>query len=178
DVAERVGVLTFRTKLTAFVIAAFVMGVGGAIQAQRTGYIEPSGSFTLDWTIETVNAAIIGGVGTVFGPLVGSAISVGLSERLANYPEIHLTILGILLILIIRLGPNGLWGAAGQLARAGRRRLSERRDRQVSAGAAGSVMAVAGAPPAGAPAAPGEVLAAAPAQPPRSGARDPRGPPD
>ena len=63
DVAERVGVLTFRTKLTVFLIASFVMGLVGGIQAQWTGYIEPTGAFALDWTVETVNAAIIGGVG-------------------------------------------------------------------------------------------------------------------
>jgi ABC-type branched-subunit amino acid transport system ATPase component/ABC-type branched-subunit amino acid transport system permease subunit len=117
DVAERVGVVTFRTKLAAFVISAFVMGVVGGIQAQQTGYIEPLGSFSINWTIETVNAAIIGGAGTILGPLFGSAISVGLSQELANYPEIHLTILGVLLILIIRLAPGGLWGTACQFGR-------------------------------------------------------------
>ena len=120
------------------------------------------------------------------GPLVGSAISVGLSERLANYPEIHLTILGILLILIIRLAPNGLWGAAGQLARAGRRRLSQERARRAAAGEAGPVLAAAGAPAAGevlaaagaraAGEAPGEVLAAAPALPDGSGPPGSTGP--
>jgi branched-chain amino acid transport system ATP-binding protein len=117
DVAERVGVVTFRTKLAAFAVAAFVMGIVGGIQAQRTGYVEPSGAFTLDWTIEAVNAAIIGGTGTIAGPLVGSAVSVGLSQGLAGYPEIHLAILGVLLIAIIRLAPSGLWGLACQLAR-------------------------------------------------------------
>jgi len=123
DVAERVGVRTFRTKLAAFTVAAFVMGIVGGIQAQRTGYVEPSGAFALDWTIETVNAAIIGGVGTITGPLLGSVISVELSERLASYPEIHLTILGVLLIIIIRLAPNGLWGLACGLATRGYGRL-------------------------------------------------------
>jgi branched-chain amino acid transport system ATP-binding protein len=123
DVAERVGVLTFRTKLTVFLISSFVMGLVGGIQAQWTGYIEPTGAFALDWTIETVNAAIIGGVGTIVGPLLGSGISIGLSQRLANYPTVHLIILGVLLIVVIRLAPNGLWGAACQLARAARRRF-------------------------------------------------------
>jgi ABC-type branched-subunit amino acid transport system ATPase component/ABC-type branched-subunit amino acid transport system permease subunit len=124
DVAERVGVLTFRTKLTAFVVASFVMGIVGGIQAQWTGYVEPAGSFALDWTIETVNAAIIGGVGTIVGPLAGSAISIGISQRLASYPTVHLIILGVLLIVVIRLAPNGLWGAACQLARAARGRYA------------------------------------------------------
>ena len=127
DVAERVGVRTFRTKLTAFVISAFVMGIVGGLQAQWTGYVEPTGSFALDWTVNTVNAAIIGGVGTVVGPLAGSAISVEISQRLANYPTIHLIILGVLLIVVIRLTPSGLWGAVLQLAKTMQRRYGSKR---------------------------------------------------
>jgi branched-chain amino acid transport system permease protein len=134
DVAERVGVVTFRTKLAAFTVAAFVMGIVGGIQAQRTGYVEPSGAFALNWTIETVNAAIIGGVGTIAGPLIGSAISVELSQALASYPEVHLTILGVLLIAIIRLAPDGLWGLARQLAKRGYGRLTQRGSGRLTAG--------------------------------------------
>jgi ABC-type branched-subunit amino acid transport system ATPase component/ABC-type branched-subunit amino acid transport system permease subunit len=134
DVAERVGVGTFRTKLVAFVVASFVMGIVGGIQAQRTGYIEPVGAFSLDWTINTVNAAIIGGVGTVIGPLLGSGVSVLLGQALASYPEVHLTILGVLLILIIRLAPGGLWGALCDGVRYARRR----------AGAGGAALSGAG----------------------------------
>jgi ABC-type branched-subunit amino acid transport system ATPase component/ABC-type branched-subunit amino acid transport system permease subunit len=147
DVAERVGVPTFRTKLTAFLIAAVIMGLVGGIQAQYTGYIEPTGAFTLDWTINTVNAAIIGGVGTITGPLVGSVISVELAQRLSNYPEAHLIILGVLLIVIIRLAPNGLWGLAVQLWKAGMRRLASRGVAGVATAAVPAVAQPAG--PAG-----------------------------
>ena len=160
DVAERVGVPTFRTKLTAFVIASFVMGIVGGIQAQWTGYVEPAGSFALDWTVETVNAAIIGGVGTIVGPLAGSAISVGISQRLANYPTMHLIILGVLLIVVIRLAPTGLWGAACQLARAARGRYGpawrrSRRPAAADAGARGAASRAAAAVPRPSPACPG-----------------------
>jgi ABC-type branched-subunit amino acid transport system ATPase component/ABC-type branched-subunit amino acid transport system permease subunit len=159
DVAERVGVRTFRTKLTAFVISAFVMGIVGGLQAQWTGYIEPAGSFALDWTVNTVNAAIIGGVGTIIGPLAGSAISVEISQRLASYPTIHLIILGVLLIVVIRLTPGGLWGAALQLAKAVRRRYGAKWGGPAvpaavgavgAAGAAGAAAGSAGAGPAAA----------------------------
>jgi len=110
DVAERVGVATFRTKLVAFVISATVMGVVGGVQAQYLGHIEPSGAFTLNWTIDAVNAAIIGGVGTIVGPVLGALVSVELSTRLADYPEVHLMITGALLILIVRFAPGGVWG--------------------------------------------------------------------
>jgi ABC-type branched-subunit amino acid transport system ATPase component/ABC-type branched-subunit amino acid transport system permease subunit len=159
DVAERVGVRTFRTKLAAFVIAAFVMGIVGGIQAQRTGYVEPAGSFALSWTIETVNAAIIGGAGTIMGPLVGSIVAIWLAQRLASYPQAHLIILGILLIIIIRLAPNGLWGAACQGSRAGWRWFREARGRRN--GAAGAGPGPAAARPVPGAAVPGAVPAAA-----------------
>jgi ABC-type branched-subunit amino acid transport system ATPase component/ABC-type branched-subunit amino acid transport system permease subunit len=110
DVAERVGVATFRTKLSAFVLSAFVIGLIGGIQAQRLGHIEPYGSFSLNWTIDAVNAAIVGGVGSIVGPVLGATIIVELSERLANHPETHLMIIGALLIAIIRFAPTGVWG--------------------------------------------------------------------
>jgi branched-chain amino acid transport system ATP-binding protein len=110
DVAERVGVATFRTKLSSFVLSAFVIGLIGGIQAQRLGHIEPYGSFSLNWTIDAVNAAIVGGVGTIAGPVLGATIIVELSERLANHPETHLMIIGGLLIAIIRFAPAGVWG--------------------------------------------------------------------
>ena len=121
DVAERVGVATFRTKLVGFVAAALIMGLVGGIQAQRVGYIEPLGAFNLNWTIESINAAIIGGVGTIVGPLLGSVASIALSERLASYPELHLIFVGIILIAIIRLAPAGIWGTVLRFTRSSSR---------------------------------------------------------
>ena len=110
DVAERVGVATFRTKLVSFVLSAFVMGLIGGLQAQDLSHIEPYGSFALTWTINAVNAAIVGGIGTIVGPIVGAAIVIELQERLASHPATHLIIIGALLIAIIRFAPAGVWG--------------------------------------------------------------------
>lgn len=110
DVAERMGVATFRTKLVAFALAGFIMGLVGALQAQKLGQIEPYGAFSLSWTIDTVNAAIIGGIGTVVGPLIGGIVIVQVGEWLAGYPELHVALTGVLLIVVIRFAPAGLWG--------------------------------------------------------------------
>ncbi len=110
DVAQRMGVATFRTKLVAFSLSGFAMGMIGAVQAQKLGHIEPYGSFSLSWTIDAINATIIGGIGTIIGPIIGAAISVLLGEQLASYPEVHIAITGALLILIIRFAPRGVWG--------------------------------------------------------------------
>jgi ABC-type branched-subunit amino acid transport system ATPase component/ABC-type branched-subunit amino acid transport system permease subunit len=125
DVAARMGVPVFRTKLIGFVFGAFVMGVVGGIQAVRVGYVEPGGAFTINWTIDTVNAAIIGGAGTLLGPVIGSTVAVTISELLADYTQLHLVITGIILIIVIRVAPAGLWGTlVRQLQRSTRGRAS------------------------------------------------------
>jgi ABC-type branched-subunit amino acid transport system ATPase component/ABC-type branched-subunit amino acid transport system permease subunit len=110
DVAERMGVATFRTKLIAFALAGFIMGLVGALQAQKLGRIEPYGAFGLSWTIDSINAAIIGGVGTIVGPLLGAVLMVQIGEWLAGYPELHVALMGLLVILVIRFAPRGVWG--------------------------------------------------------------------
>jgi len=112
DVAREVGVPTFRVKTWAFALSGFVMGVVGGLQAIKLGHIEPGGAFTLQWTIDIVNAAIIGGLGTVVGPIVGAFFIVELGVQLSGYPELHIALTGLLLILVIRFAPRGIWGTA------------------------------------------------------------------
>jgi branched-chain amino acid transport system ATP-binding protein len=112
DAAREVGVPTFRTKFWAFVISAFVMGVVGGVQADNLGNIDPTGAFTLQWTINIVNATIIGGVGTVVGPLLGAFLITEFSVQLSGYPSLHIAITGLILILVIRFAPRGVWGTA------------------------------------------------------------------
>lgn len=114
DVAREVGVPTFRAKLWAFALSAFLMGLVGGVQAVKLGHIEPGGAFTLQWTIDIVTATIIGGIGTVAGPLVGALFIVELGVGLSGYPELHVALTGLLLILVIRFAPRGVWGTAAR----------------------------------------------------------------
>jgi ABC-type branched-subunit amino acid transport system ATPase component/ABC-type branched-subunit amino acid transport system permease subunit len=148
DVAGRMGVPAFRVKLAGFVAGAVIMGLVGGVQAVRIGYVEPGAAFNFNWTIETVNAAIVGGAGTVAGPLVGAGISVLLSQSLGGYAQLHLVITGLVLILVIRLAPAGVTGLAARL-------LARRRP----AAKPVPVAATTGAPP-GQRLAPGEPLLA------------------
>ena len=116
DVAREVGVPTFRTKLWAFALSAFLMGLVGGVQAIKLGHIEPGGAFTLQWTIDIVSATIIGGIGTIAGPLVGALFIVEFGVQLSGYPELHIALTGLLLILVIRFAPRGVWGAAARFA--------------------------------------------------------------
>ncbi len=110
DVARTMGVFTFRAKLWAFVISAFLMGVVGAVQALDSGIVEPNGSFGMVWTVDIVMVAIIGGLATRVGPWIGAVFAVTLEQVLRGYAEIHLAITGVILLLVIRFAREGIWG--------------------------------------------------------------------
>lgn len=108
--ARNMGVNALRTKLIVFLLSAFVTGVVGGVHAAKMGSIEPYSIFNAMWTLSTANTVIIGGIGTVFGPILGSAFVIVLSEALSNYHTFHLAITGVLLIVIVRFVPSGIWG--------------------------------------------------------------------
>ena len=134
EAAARVlGVRTVGVKLRALVIGAAFGGLAGAAWAFFTGYIEPTGAFSLKIALDIVLVCVIGGLGSWMGPLIGSFIVVGLEQFLrvtlpgidlfgAGLPnETNRLILGVILIvfaLFIRRGVVGL--------------LSRRRGRQIS----------------------------------------------
>ena len=108
--AQNMGVNTFRTKLSVFLMAAFITGVVGGVHATQMGSIEPYSIFNTMWTLSTANTVIIGGIGTVLGPVLGAIFVIFLGELLADYHTFHLAITGVLLIVIIRFIPAGIWG--------------------------------------------------------------------
>ena len=88
----------------------FITGVIGGVHAAYLGTIEPYSIFDITWTTTAVNIAIIGGIGTLMGPIVGAIFMVFLSENLADYQTAQLIITGVILILVIRFLPLGIWG--------------------------------------------------------------------
>jgi len=110
DTAQEMGVSTFRTKLWVWVVSSFLIGMVGGLQAVRLGTVEPYGAFSLVWTINIVSTTIVGGIGTIIGPIIGAGFTVWLGEALAGYPELHVAITGVIVILIIRFAPVGIWG--------------------------------------------------------------------
>ena len=117
DAASQVGVRAFRVKLLAFAVASFLMGAAGGLQALKLGAIEPYGMFGLQWSIDTLSIVIIGGLGLRFGPIVGTIFVIALAEALADYPELHLAMTGVILILVIRFAPKGLCGLGQDICR-------------------------------------------------------------
>ena len=115
DTAQEIGVSTFRTKLWVWVVSSFLIGMVGGLQAVRLGTVEPYGAFSLTWTINIVSTTIVGGIGTIVGPIIGAGFTTWLGEALSGYPEIHVAITGVIVILIIRFAPAGIWGIAVSL---------------------------------------------------------------
>jgi branched-chain amino acid transport system permease protein len=112
DAAAQIGVRPYRIKLLAFVLASFLMGVAGSLQGLKMGVVEPYGMFGIQWTVSVLSIVIIGGQGLRAGPVVGAVFVVALGELLADWPALHLSITGVILIVLIRYAPQGLVGLA------------------------------------------------------------------
>jgi branched-chain amino acid transport system permease protein len=104
------GVDVFNLKLRSFIIAAFVIGMAGAIFYIYQGYIEPVSAFNIRWLMTIMLATVIGGMGTEEGPIVGTIIVVFLHFLLSRYAGISLLIQGIILVGIMLLVPQGIMG--------------------------------------------------------------------
>jgi branched-chain amino acid transport system permease protein len=111
DVAsEAVGVNIFRCKMTCFLISAFVTGCAAGVLYLNTIFIQPFEAFGIGWTVKLLFVVIIGGMGTVEGPIVGAVIFVLLQQFLSEYVGFNLIILGTITILTIFFAPKGIVG--------------------------------------------------------------------
>lgn len=107
---ESLGVHVFRAKLSAYVLAAFGCAVAGAVVYLNLLRIQPDPSFSISWTATMIFIVVIGGVGTIEGPIVGALIYFALQETLSNYGSWYLILLGTLAVVITVWFPGGLWG--------------------------------------------------------------------
>ncbi|RZW25038.1 MAG: branched-chain amino acid ABC transporter permease, partial [Desulfobulbaceae bacterium] len=109
-VSSSMGVEIFRSKLFCFLVAAFITGTTAGVLYVFQIFIQPYKAFAIDWTVSLVFIVIIGGIGTIEGPIVGSLIFVLLSQYLSEYGHISLLLLGIIAIIIILVAPKGIMG--------------------------------------------------------------------
>jgi ABC-type branched-subunit amino acid transport system ATPase component/ABC-type branched-subunit amino acid transport system permease subunit len=119
--AESVGLNPVAVKTAAFTLSAACAGLAGALFAPLSGFVTPS-TFTFSQSILFVLVVIIGGAGTVTGPLAGAALVVLLPEVLAGLAEYRLLFFGALLLVVLWIAPEGV---VGEIARfLGRRRAA------------------------------------------------------
>ncbi|MBU2601293.1 MAG: branched-chain amino acid ABC transporter permease [Actinobacteria bacterium] len=107
---ESLGVHVFRAKLSAYVLAAFGCAVTGAVVYMNLLRIQPDSSFSISWTATMIFIVVIGGVGTIEGPILGAIIYFTLQETLSSYGSWYLILLGVLAVVITVWFPGGLWG--------------------------------------------------------------------
>ncbi len=123
DAAADVGVPATLRQGVVLVLSATVVGVTGGLSASFFSFVEPNDMFGFDRSISFVLMAVIGGVGTIFGPVLGAAVFVLVRQYLlGSYPELYLGLYGGLLVLIILFEPLGLTGLFRRVVRLGRRR--------------------------------------------------------
>jgi branched-chain amino acid transport system permease protein len=109
--AAGLGVDIYRTKLVVYVSAAAMTGMIGALIYLQKARISPDAAFSvLDWTAYVIFIVVIGGIGTMEGPVIGAVIFYLLQRYLADFGAWYLILLGTLAITVMLFAPRGLWG--------------------------------------------------------------------
>jgi branched-chain amino acid transport system permease protein len=105
------GVDTFRTKLLIYVVAALCTGWIGAFIFLQKLRLSPEAGFSVnDWTVLVIFMVVIGGIGTLEGPIIGIVVFFVLRELLADFGTIYLILLGCIAVAVMLKAPGGLWG--------------------------------------------------------------------
>ncbi len=114
EAAQALGVNTFKYNMIAIAISAFMTSLAGAFYANYIYYLHPNTLFGMSLSIELILRPIVGGLGTLFGPAIGSIILTPLSEISRAYfakgglEGLHLILYGILAILVVLFMPKGI----------------------------------------------------------------------
>ena len=115
DAARALGVKTGQVRLIAMALSAFLSAVAGTYYAQYVVYIDPSGVSRLQLSVQVALFAIVGGLGTFSGPIIGACIFVPITIALRSHlgttaPGLHMIIYGLILVLTMLYMPKGLYG--------------------------------------------------------------------
>jgi len=120
DAARALGIDVFAEKVKVLTLSGAMCAAGGTFYAQKYLYIDPWIAFGVDKSVEMLLVSMVGGAGTIFGPLIGSFTLMGINEvtralasvvpALKNVQPLSLVVYGIMLILIVARLPNGLMG--------------------------------------------------------------------
>ena len=118
------------TKFRVYLIAAFGSGVTGALYFLMNLRISPDAAFGVNWTAYAIFIVVIGGIGSIEGPLAGALVFFALRETLADFGTWYLIILGALAVLTMLRFPSGIWGTLAERYDLGvfpvRRRISKK----------------------------------------------------
>ena len=111
EAAAVLGVNPTRYKVVAWAISAAMAAAAGAVFAGANGFIDGPTAFAIDNNVFPIVMAILGGAGTVAGPLVGAIILTAINESLwSHFPQVHTLFFGLVIVVVIVFLPRGiLW---------------------------------------------------------------------
>ena len=116
DAAESIGIDTTRSKVLVLALSAFLTGVAGGFYGLYFRYVDPDTVFVISISIEMVFIAVVGGLRTAAGPVVGAVFLATIAELFRDrFQSGHLIFYGLFMMLTIRFLPDGLWGRASRL---------------------------------------------------------------
>jgi branched-chain amino acid transport system permease protein len=124
--ANAIGINAAYYKTIILIISGFFAGLAGAMAIWQITYIDPGSAFDVNITVTSISMAMLGGLGTVAGPVVGGTLLYWIQDYLKQYPYIHLMILGVIIIAVVLAVPDGIIGTGRKLL--GRARDRGRRD--------------------------------------------------
>ena len=110
EASRSLGVDNFRAKLMVYVLAALGTSAIGALIYLTKLRISPSAAFDINWTTTVIFVVVIGGIGSIEGPILGTLIYFLLREPLAPYGSWYLILLGATAVVVMLRAPKGLWG--------------------------------------------------------------------
>jgi branched-chain amino acid transport system permease protein len=132
--AESLGLVVWRYRTIGFMVAAGIAGLAGFALVNMLLTAHPS-SFSSFSSVNYIAYAIIGGRGTMLGPVLGSGLLVWMSNMFSSQGQYSAGLFGLLLIAVVTIAPGGMVGAGMQAFHALRRRLASRRPARAVAGA-------------------------------------------
>ena len=112
--AESQGVNVAGLKFQVYVMSAFGTGLVGALYYLNTLRIAPTSAFDLNWVVAAIFIVVIGGIGTIEGPMIGVALFFGLRWLLADYGSWYWMTMGAIAVAVMVFAPRGLWGLIQQ----------------------------------------------------------------
>ena len=113
DAAEAVGIDTVRAKVLTLALSAFFTGLAGGFYGLYFRYVDPDAVFPIALSVEMVFIAVVGGLATVIGPVIGAVFLTTVGELFRERFLVgHLIFYGLFMMLVIRFLPEGIWGGA------------------------------------------------------------------
>jgi len=108
--ARSVGARVARTQRLVFLVAAAGCGAAGALYIISSQFVVPTAAFSVQWSAEMIFITIIGGIGTIEGPILGTIVFYVLQQSIAQYGTWYFIVLGLMAMVIAIFAPHGLWG--------------------------------------------------------------------